>query len=120
MDNTYFYFTGSLFLQTGDNSFVVGHDDGLQLNIDGIGLVVDATGPTALDETPFDVIAPAAGTYNFELSYGECCGPPASLVWNINSKSVGGGGGVPDIALTGSLLGLALGGLALFKRKMGR
>lgn len=73
LNNTYFYFTGQLFLNAGANSFVVGHDDGLQLNIDGIGLVVDRPGPTALNETPFTVTAPSAGTYNFELSYGECC-----------------------------------------------
>lgn len=119
LNNTYFYFTGQLFLNAGANSFVVGHDDGLQLNIDGIGLVVDRPGPTALNETPFNVTAPSAGLYNFELSYGECCGPPASLVWEINEQPVGGGGNeVSDAATTLPLLGMALGGMAAIARKL--
>jgi hypothetical protein len=116
LDNTYFYFTGSLFLNAGMNSFVVGHDDGLQLHIDGIGTVVDRPGPTGLDETPFNVTAPTAGTYHFELSYGECCGPPASLVWEINQQTVGGN--VPDAASTLPLLGIGLGGIAALYRRM--
>ena len=114
LDNTYFYFTGTLFLNAGANTFVVGHDDGLQLNIDGIGLVVDQPGPTALAETPFTVTAPSAGNYTFELSYGECCGPPASLVWQINQRVVG----APDAASSLTLLGMSLGGLAAFARRM--
>jgi hypothetical protein len=89
LNNTYFYFTGSIFLNAGANSFVVGHDDGVQLNIDGIGLVVDRPGTTPLEETPFTVTAPSAGTYHFELSYGEAFGPPAALVWEINQETVG-------------------------------
>ncbi|HXP61793.1 MAG TPA: hypothetical protein VN829_14965, partial [Dongiaceae bacterium] len=121
LDNTYFYFTGSLFLNAGANSFVVGHDDGLELHIDGIvgtanvdGSVVYAPGPTALDTTPFNVTAPHAGTYTFELSYGECCSAPASLVWEINQKVVG----APDAASTLSLLGIGLSGLAAMARRL--
>jgi hypothetical protein len=116
LNNTYFYFTGNLFLNAGVNSFVVGHDDGLQLNIDGIGLVVDRPGPTALDETPFNVTAPSAGTYHFELSYGECCGPPASLVWEINQQVVG----TPDAASTFGLLAMALSGLTILSRRVSK
>jgi len=109
LDNTYFYFTGSLFLNAGANSFIVGHDSGVQLNIEGIGLVVNAPGPTALAETPFTVTAPTAGTYTFELAYGECCGPPASLVWEINQKvgapdAVGGLGNVRASQRAGTTL----------------
>ncbi len=89
LNNTYFYFTGSIVLYAGANSFLVGHDDGVQLNIDGIGLVVDRPGTTPLQETPFTVTAPSAGTYHFELSYGEAFGPPAALVWEINGETVG-------------------------------
>ncbi len=44
--------------------------------------------PTSLSNTPFNVTAPTAGFYNFELSYGETAGPPAALVWNINGQAL--------------------------------
>lgn len=87
LKNTYFYFTGSIVLNAGANSFLVGDDDGLQLNIDGIGLVVDR--PGKFQETFFTVTAPAAGTYHFELSYGEAFEPPGQLVWEINGETAG-------------------------------
>jgi hypothetical protein len=89
LNNTYFYFTGSIVLNAGANSFLVGDDDGVQLNIDGIGLVVDRPGKNPLQETYFTVTAPSAGTYHFELSYGEAFGPPAALVWEINQETAG-------------------------------
>jgi hypothetical protein len=88
LDNTYFYFTGTIHLNAGANTFVVGHDDGLQLNIDGIGLVVNTPGPTSFTNTPFTVNAPTAGDYNFELSYGETAGPPAQLLWTVDGVTV--------------------------------
>lgn len=94
LNNTYFYFSGSTYLQAGANSFVVPHDDGLQLNISGIGLVVDQPGPTAPVNTPFTVNAPTAGFYNFQLSYGETAGGPAVLAFLVN----GGPAGVPEPA----------------------
>jgi hypothetical protein len=111
LDNTYFLFTGSTYLKAGDNNFVVPHDDGLQLNIDGIGLVVDLPGPTGAVSTPFTVVAPAAGFYNFELSYGECCGGPAVLSFQVN----GGPGGVPEPA-TWAMMLVGFGGLGAAMR----
>jgi hypothetical protein len=90
LDNTVFRFTGTLFLNSGDNSFVVAHDDGLQLNIDGFGLVVDAPGPTGEDDTPFTVHASTAGNYNFQMVYGECCGGPAVIKFEVNNQAVSG------------------------------
>jgi hypothetical protein len=116
LNNTYFYFTGTISLNAGMNTFVVGHDDGLQLNIDGIGLVVDRPGPTGLDETPFTVTAPAAGNYNIELSYGECCGPPASLVWQVNGATVTSS--VPEPA-SAVLFVIGLSGMAVARRRLG-
>lgn len=116
MNNTFFYFTGSLYLNAGANTFVVAHDDGLQLNIDGLGLVVNSPGGQAENFTPFTVTASTAGNYNFELAYGECEGPPADLVWSINQQTVGSN--VPDSATTGSLLGIGLIALGAFGRRI--
>jgi hypothetical protein len=86
------------------------------LNIDTIGLVVDAPGPTAFSNTPFTVNAPTAGNYNFELSFGECCGPPSELLWQVNGATVTS---VPEPA-TLTLMGMGLAGIVatrLRKRK---
>ncbi len=59
--NTFIDITGTVGLQHGMNSFVVGHDDGVVLNITGFGTVVDAPGPTALSTSPFIVNNPGVG-----------------------------------------------------------
>lgn len=89
LDNTYFYITGSTYLKAGVNSFVVPHDDGLQLNIDGFGLVLNQPGPTAENDSPFTVTAATAGVYNFELAYGETLGGPAVLRFDVNGAPAG-------------------------------
>jgi len=88
VDNSELVITGFITLNSGNNSFVVGHDDGVVLTIAGFGTVVNAPGPTSLDETPFNVNNPGAGgDFAFTLEYVECCGGPADLVLDIN-KSV--------------------------------
>jgi PEP-CTERM motif len=115
LNNTYFYFTGSAFLNAGNNSFVVSHDDGLQLNIDGIGLVVDSPLPTSPVDTPFNVFAPSAGVYNFQLSYGEVLGPPAKLVVGINGINLTGVDPVPEPA-TWAMMLIGFGGIGMTMR----
>ena len=115
LNNSYFLFTGSTFLQAGTNSFVVPHDDGLQLTITGIGMVVDQPGPTAEVLTPFDVVAPSAGLYDFTLSYGECCAGPAVLAFQVNGEPVGGGV-IPEPA-TWAMMILGFGGVGVLLRR---
>jgi len=91
LNNTYFLFTGTTFLKAGANSFVIPHDDGLQLSIAGIpGFIVDQPGPTSPVNTPFSVTAPKSGSYAFTLAYGETAGGPAVLAFAVNDKPVGG------------------------------
>ena len=88
-DNTFLEITGQTFLNAGVNSFVVGHDDGVVLTFATLGIVVNQPGPTGFVTTPFNVTAPAAGLYAFDLKYTECCGGPANLVFQINGAPVG-------------------------------
>jgi hypothetical protein len=90
-DNIFLLITGTVGLLAGNNSFVVGHDDGVVLSIDTFGVVVNQPGATALAVTPFNVFNPgAAGNFNFSLQYAECCGAPADLLFKINDVQVGG------------------------------
>jgi hypothetical protein len=89
-DNSEIVLTGFLSLNAGANAFIVGHDDGVVVNVTGIGTVLSAPGPTGLNESPFNVNAPSAGDYAFTLEYSECCGGPADLIFDINNAAVGG------------------------------
>ena len=114
MDNTVFLFTGSAFLHAGVNNLSVAHDDGLQIHFDGIaGFPVNQPGPTAPTTTAFTVTAPSAGTYNFELGYGECCGGPAVLQITLNQQALSG---TPEPATWGLML-VGFGGLGAMLRR---
>ena len=116
LNNTYFLFTGSTYLTAGNNSFIVPHDDGLQLSIQGIGLVVNQPGPTSPVNTPFNVNAPAAGLYNFTLAYGETAGGPAVLRFDVNGSPAG----VPEPATWALLMtGFGIVGVAMRRRTIG-
>ncbi len=115
LDNTFIRFTGQTYLNAGVNRFLVPHDDGVTLNIAGIGLVLDQPGPTSPVFTTFDVTAPSEGLYDFTLLYGECAGPPAVLEFSVNGITVG----VPE---PGSAFLFSAGGFGLLValRRRGR
>lgn len=116
LNNTFIQITGTIGLLAGNNSFVVGHDDSLTLNVTGFGLVVNQPGPTGLANTPFNVFNPgAAGNFAFVLNYTECCGPPAELLLSINDVTVGGG--APEPATWALMLvGFGMAGYGLRRR----
>jgi hypothetical protein len=109
-DNTYYVFTGSIYLNAGVNNFTAGHDDGLNLSLDGgIGTVLDQPNPTGFVSTPFSITAPSAGNYNYTLEYDECCGAPAILQWAYtNGLPVGSVPEPGSLVLLGTLVGLTL------------
>jgi hypothetical protein len=117
LNDAYFLFTGSIYLESGVNTFDITHDDGVALALDN-GAVVSAlsAGPTSPTTTPFTITAPSAGTYNFALSYGECCGGPAVLNWSyLNGVPVGN---VPEPATWAMMLiGFAGIGFAMRTRR---
>ena len=60
IDGDLFQFTGNIGLLHGENSFVVGHDDGVWLSVTGIGVVVSKSDKTSFSVTPFSVSNPGA------------------------------------------------------------
>jgi len=115
-DNSFLEITGSTFLNAGSNSFVVGHDDGVVLTFadPSIGNVLNQPGPTGFTNTPFNVNAPTAGLYAFDLTYTECCGGPANLVFQVNGAPVGPS--VPEPA-TVALIATGVVGLVVTRRR---
>ena len=109
LNNSYFYFTGTVGLNAGNNVFTITHDDGFEFNIDGIGTVVSEPGPTPPVATTFNVNAPAAGTYTFQFSYGETAGGPAQItVLGGTLQVVPEAGSLAVLAAGMGILGLGL------------
>jgi hypothetical protein len=121
LDNTYFLFTGSTYLQAGANTFVTPHDDGFELLVANTYSDAAMTtpfdayypAPTAPVYTPYTVYAATSGWYDFTLSYGEVYGAPATLAFVVNGAPVGN---VPEPA-TLALLGIGVAGVLNARRR---
>jgi hypothetical protein len=139
----YTYFTGEMHLNAGVNTFIITHDDGYDLNVGGgagdPGTVTDGStfisdsglysGPNYGNYTSsgtgagavnpggssghideFTLDASVAGDYSFELSYANCYYYPEELNVSVDP--------VPDGATTIGLLGVSLGALGAFGRRI--
>lgn len=117
MNNDLFQFTGTVTLTNGTYSYE--HDDGMLLYL-GSTLVINAPGPTAATSTAFTVCASGcnatAGTYSFELDYGEVAGPPAVLQGNLPFTATATPEPSSFVLLGSSLLGAA----GMLRRRMKR
>jgi hypothetical protein len=72
---TYILLTGTVTVAAGTNNIQVIHDDGAQLALNGT-IVINSPSPTS---ARLDQATVAAGTYTFQLAYGEVNGLPADL-----------------------------------------
>ena len=107
-NNHLYQFLGQVTVTNGQN-FGVLHDDGLTLIIGGL-TVINAPGPTPPILTNAIYTGPT-GTFDFQLVYGECCGPPAALIIQLPLITQ-----VPEPG-TLLLMAIALIGLGLTRRR---
>jgi len=114
MNDSYFFFDGTIVLAPGINAFSLTHDDGFEFDIIGLpGIEYSVPGPTGPTPVNFNVSNPnaVATLYNFEFAYGECCGGPAVITIF--------GGSLRPVPAPAALGLLGLGALAIGLRRRG-
>jgi hypothetical protein len=118
IDNSHITLTGTIGLLTGNNTFQIGHDDGVVLSVAVPGgFLLSAPGPTSFVLTPFTITNPGApGNFAFTLDYNECCSGPADLEFAFNNVPIGG---VPEPS-TWAMMLLGFAGLGFAFRQSRR
>jgi PEP-CTERM motif len=117
LNNTYTLFTGTTYLNAGANTFTTTHDDGFELSVPGVSFDLQQPGPTSPIPITYAITAPTAGFYGFTLAYGECCGPPATINFDVNGGPIITSS-VPEPSTYAMLLaGLGLIGFIAYRRK---
>ncbi len=114
MDPTIWLFVGNASF-TSPDSFDITHDDGATLVING-QTVINQPGPTSPVVTTGTYTGPAGGSLPFSIIYAECCGGPAVLQTDLVGPE---NAPVPEPG-TVALMGAALLGIAVLRRKLRR
>jgi hypothetical protein len=111
LDSTIMNIVGTVTVTTGE-TFSVSHDDGVTLNIGGVS-VIDDPGPTSVIDS-MATYTGASGNKAFQLVYGECCGPPATLVVDLPLNS-----SIPELSTWG-MMAVGFGAIGFLAYRRGR
>jgi hypothetical protein len=113
LNNTEWEFKGSAFFQNGQ-SFNVVHDDGVNMYVNGLAVLLDG-GPTAPVTSTFTYTG-ATGTFDFDFIYVECCGGTADFQTTLVPSAPASSTPEPATALS-VLGGLAFAALVGLRRR---
>jgi hypothetical protein len=115
LDNTEWEFTGSAYFTSGQ-SFSVVHDDGTNMYINGVAVLL-AGGSTPPVTSTFTYTGPS-GTFNFDFIYTECCGGTADYKTTLVPSAPTTGTPEPSSALL-LMAGLSICGVKVARRRKG-
>src|SRR5579871_5070966 len=84
LNNTFWEFTGYVWLDAGSNTFSITHDDGVSIGIDGTNFFTTqgCCGPDSFSVGN----AGASGWHSFDLTYDECCGAPGYQIGRASCR----------------------------------
>jgi hypothetical protein len=113
LDNTEWEFTGSAYFTSGQ-SFSVVHDDGTNMYINGVAVLL-AGGSTPPVTSTFTYTGPS-GTFNFDFIYTECCGGTADYKTTLVPSAPATGTPEPSSTLL-LMAGLSFCGVKVARRR---